>query len=64
MVSGGIGNGALSLSINDFALFGLPQQFDIDSATLEHTWKQLQKQQESLFGLPELQEQQRLPSQH
>jgi molecular chaperone HscB len=44
MVSGGIGNGALSLSINDFALFGLPQQFDIDSAALDHTWKQLQKQ--------------------
>jgi len=44
MVSGGIGGGGLSLSSNDFELFGLPQQFDTDTNALDHTWKQLQKQ--------------------
>ena len=44
MVSGGIGRGELSLSSNDFELFGLPQQFDTDTNALDHTWKQLQKQ--------------------
>jgi molecular chaperone HscB len=44
MVSGGIGRGELSLSSNDFELFGLPQQFDTDTNALDHTWKQVQKQ--------------------
>ena len=44
MVSGGIGGGGLSLSSDDFELFGLPQQFDTDTNALDHTWKQLQKQ--------------------
>ncbi|NCV63168.1 MAG: Fe-S protein assembly co-chaperone HscB, partial [Betaproteobacteria bacterium] len=44
MVNGGMGRDGLSLSSNDFELFGLPQQFDIDTAALDQTWKQLQKQ--------------------
>lgn len=44
MVNGGLGRDGLSLSSNDFELFGLAQQFDIDASALDHTWKQLQKQ--------------------
>ena len=44
MVNGGMGRDGLSLSSNDVELFGLPQQFDIDTAALDQTWKQLQKQ--------------------
>lgn len=44
MVNGGMGRDGLSLSSNDFELFGFPQQFDIDIAALDQTWKQLQKQ--------------------
>lgn len=32
----------LSLSANDFALFGLPERFAIDLAALDARWKQLQ----------------------
>ncbi|MFM7698832.1 MAG: Fe-S protein assembly co-chaperone HscB [Limnohabitans sp.] len=42
-MNGDTGSGALALSINDFALFGLPQQFDIDCAALDRQWKLLQR---------------------
>jgi len=44
MVSGGIGGVGLSLSSNDFELFGIPQQYHLDGNALDTTWKQLQKQ--------------------
>ena len=33
-----------SLQANDFELFGLPQQFALDRAQLDETWKALQRQ--------------------
>ena len=33
-----------SLQANDFELFGLPQQFALDRAQLDETWKNLQRQ--------------------
>ena len=35
-------DGRLSLAATDFALFGLPERFAIDSAKLDATWKTLQ----------------------
>ena len=36
--------GPLNLQSNDFALFGLPERFEQDRATLDQRWKDLQRQ--------------------
>lgn len=42
--SEGLAAAPLSLQSNDFVLFGLPERFEQDRATLDQRWKDLQRQ--------------------
>lgn len=39
-----VGGEGLNLQSNDFELFGLPEQFEVDAQQLEERWKALQTQ--------------------